>query len=182
MESAVKAIRNLPPSAFILIGVIIILLILLIIYFLKVSWETIILDGLWHAEDDEFCRKAEIDGMMLYIGPQTGTFRLSVPAYLIMYADNRVIVNKVFTLDFGPAWGALFQPWNMVMKRRVTLHEENEQGEVLPETDNTPLADIMPETLTSECDLLKGHLKWYDDEEKVYLSLYRDNTASVKDS
>src|SRR5271170_5610364 len=54
------------------------------------------IEGLY-ISNDEFCNKADIDGMLIYIGNGNQHRK----AYIIMYKDNAIIMNKKINIKFN---------------------------------------------------------------------------------
>lgn len=116
------------------------------------------LEGLWVA-DENFCRRSEIDGMLVYIGPyssETGDHS----AYSIMYIGD-VIVNKKFTIKF---------------KFSTTIPSFEKTGNILLETQENEKLD-MPKEQNCVINLIDGKMTWSTDE-KNYAELFKDHIGT----
>jgi hypothetical protein len=133
------------------------------------------LTGLWIA-DEKFCNDADIDGMLLYIGECEGRKH---NAYLIMYSDNAVILEKKFSFKVGRVIPSIVIIYPTTMSRLVTLKdpEVTDGNEDIPDESVIPLTDIMPLDLQMELDLAHGCLTWSSGD-ITYLKAYKDNYAS----
>lgn len=119
-------------------------------------------EGLWVASD-EFCARAKIDGMMLYVGKPLNGLALSTrfKAYLIMYTDNKVIVNKHLDLTFRDV---SIVPGSRTVGLYVVDTDKND-----PE-----LSEIMPDELTADVSIATGKMTWRADD-TTYAEFHKDS-------
>jgi hypothetical protein len=122
------------------------------------------MEGLWIASD-EFCNKSEIEGMLLFIGPRTGFLNESRRAYLIMYAENKIVINEKLTMHisgYGNIWPI--------------------RGDVCcdVELDNKTLEKFMPAELTMKVNIGSGSMILENDS-TVYAELHKD-TLSLREA
>jgi hypothetical protein len=131
------------------------------------------LTGMWNASDS-FCQKSELDGMLLYIGPADTIFSKTRTAYLILYANNSVIVSKKIKIEFGYSFE--FLP-SQTIDITITLYDidqddnpiwypDNELSEMEDEThpDNIRLSKFMPQSMACELSIVDGRMKWIGDD------------------
>jgi hypothetical protein len=148
----------------ILIGIIIILIITLIYVYrnknISENFTYEYLNGLWIA-DEEFCEKATIDGMLIYIA---NTDDVNVKrASLIMYSNNMVIENKIIILDFKSAKNTDYT--NVILD----LYVETEDG--------SKIEKIMPAEQSVSLDVVNGRMSWVNDD-ITYAVLIKDNLSA----
>ena len=118
------------------------------------------ISGMWKA-DPEWAAQADIDGMLLFIGPSEGFGVLSENrrGYLIMYANDQIIASKKLELTIHT--GLTILPKTTVNYNiYVTDMSEPKDGD-LPDADNDnfiPWTDIMPHDLEMELGVSSGKL------------------------
>lgn len=144
------------------------------------------LTGMW-VSDPEWAAKADLDGMLLYVGPSDSWVGDKRKCYLILYADNRVIVSKQIEMNISSGYityGQIVPSTQLVCSVDVTDLDgdvEN-QTDIKDEDDNIPFTDIMPKNLTLELGISSAKLvlKGIDDngEELQYAKLYKDAIAT----
>lgn len=144
------------------------------------------LTGMW-VSDPEWAAKADLDGMLLYVGPSDSWIGDKRKCYLILYADNRVIVSKQIEMDISSgyiSYGQIIPSKHMICSVDVTdldADVEN-QTDIKDEDDNIPFTDIMPKNLTLELGISSAKLvlKGIDEngEELQYAKLYKDAIAT----
>lgn len=144
------------------------------------------LTGMW-VSDPEWAAKADLDGMLLYVGPSDSWVGDKRKCYLILYADNRVIVSKQIEMDISSgyiSYGKIIPSTQMICSVDVTDLDgdvEN-QTDIKDEDDNIPFTDIMPKNLTLELGISSAKLvlKGIDEngEELQYAKLYKDAIAT----
>lgn len=161
----------------ILLGVVVILL---LIGISRANYELYddMLSGMW-VSDPEWAARADLDGMLLYVGPSVSWFGEKRRCYLIMYADNRVVVSKQIQMNIS-----LISTLIPVKTHYCSVDVEDlEDGETFEgiTDDDTPFEDIMPRSLTLELGVSSGKLviKGYEDgEETEFARLYKDAAAT----
>jgi hypothetical protein len=127
---------------------IILVLVIIIIYF-AYKWVATIstfLGGMWYA-DSEFCDKANISGMYLYIGSsESGKVR---NGYIIIYDDDTMIANTKITIEFS------------ISTVKINSEEKIEQ---------------LPSNMEYDLDIGNSILKLYSqNKEKLQACLIKDN-------
>jgi hypothetical protein len=135
---------------------VLVFLLLLIIY---INTSDDYLYGFWLAEGDEFCEKAEIESIMLFIGSATGRIWRERRAYLIIMND---MANDALTISYTkPMFGGKF-----TITATPTFDEEQ----------------IWPDTVQIDVDSHSGTMKIYSGD-RVYAKLYKQhettNTAKL---
>lgn len=169
-------------SQIIIIAIVVILLLLLIVLFIRNTSEhndaiKCAVHGLWTA-DSKFCTDSSIDGMMIYIGPDLEEVThlsggSTHKAYIIMYANNNVILQKTINIAFSS--GGL----SLIARNRHTVDVEITD---IDEDSDSPITSIMPNTQTAVIDLINGKMTWTglneENELRVFADLYKDNQAS----
>jgi len=130
------------------------------------------LQGMWIAPDS-FCTASDIDGMMVYIGPNISASKSTHKGYLLMYSDNTVAIAKAITIEFNLDWPKLYINNSLVSKAATIKSQNSEES----------LEDIMPEDQTISINLSKGFMEWtaWDPDVKdyrKYAEFYRDNISS----
>lgn len=155
-----------------------IIIILILIYNIYMSNKifNLFCEGLWTGSD-EFCNDSKIDGMILYIGPYSYNFlNITRKAYLIMYANDAVMVNKKFEISY-------FLNLSPFLKNSIELTfllkdpSEDETLEIIEESDPSliKLDTIMPLTQNVKIELDKGKMIWSNDE-TIYANLLKNPT------
>lgn len=153
-----------------IIFVLLIILLLILIFYNGYSYKNIIdnfLDGLF-VISDEFGKKSELDGMLLYIGYNEDSLK---KAYLVMHGDGMVLMDKKIEINFQ----------SFDFKNLIVMDKIYKKIEIIDnDTDNTELnmKDIMPLELNCEIDISKGRMIWLDDDDTVYAEFYKDNILS----
>jgi hypothetical protein len=162
------------------LGIIIILLILLVTlvttnHCKQTAHVDEYLQGLWIADED-FCNDSEIDGMLIYIGPETEGYRR---AYLIMYQNNAIIAEKKIHMHLSSyipkAWFASDIYYNIHIKDADVSELDDDNAQSVSEIK---LSSIMPNQMNLTLNLANGCMTWESDE-TVYAKLYKDNIASI---
>jgi len=120
------------------------------------------LTGMW-VSDPEWAAKADLDGMLLYVGPSDSWIGDKRKCYLILYADNRVIVSKQIEMNISSgyiSYGQIIPSTQMICSVDVTdLYADVEnQTDIKDEDDNIPFTDIMPKNLTLELGISSAKL------------------------
>lgn len=130
-----------------------------------------LLTGLW-VGDPEFCNKSDIDGMMLYIGPDVGDS--THKAYLIMHSNNSVILQKTINMTVSGASPNLFV--SRTITRSLELSDSDDDSDM-------SITSIMPLNQVLTIDTVLGKMTWTgldeSDKECVYAELYKDNLGSA---
>lgn len=167
----------------IIIGVVILIVFLLCLALSSFYYEMYndMINGMWKA-DPEWAAQADIDGMLLFIGPSEGFGILSETrkGYLVMYADEQVIASK--KLDFNISTGVTVLPRKTVnYSVYITDLDEPDEGG-LPEEGYIPWKDIMPHDLEMELGVSNGKLvlNGIDKEGETiqYAKLFKDAGAT----
>lgn len=133
---------------------IIIVLIILLIYRIHIENKHIneFLEGVW-LSSEEFNKKAEIDNMVLYIGPPSEIRNI----YLIMYKDDIVIDKKMkikISLDYNFYLTTKFDG-------KIKLIDED-------------ITDIMPDKQNCIIDIINGSMIWKKND-TTYGEFLKDN-------
>lgn len=138
-----------------------IIIVLILVYNIYINNKIFndFLEGLWESTET-FCNDSKIDGMLLYIGPVLSHFWVKRKAYLIMYANDVVIINKKFNIS------------NMLMLNPIIsdtvyltfrLSDDKETLEV-DDPSLVSIETIMPLTQDIEIDISKGRMVWKNDD------------------
>lgn len=122
------------------------------------------IQGLWIADED-FCKRSDIDEMMVYVGPLVESYR---KAFLMMYSGDKVMVAKQFQIEAED--DNILQQFKIsdIMKKNITLSDDSEDAIM-----NIYIADVMPEDLIMEMSIKEGRMTWMSDDETVYANLYK---------
>jgi hypothetical protein len=124
--------------------------------------------GLW-VGDADFCRKSEIDGIMIYIGKPIDKIH---KAYIIMYANNAIIMQKSIELCIMSAVVTSSNNSNLVGTVKITEDEKQDD-------DSTLLSSVMPSNQTICWQPAIGKMTWTgSDDDTIYAEFYRDNVGS----
>jgi len=127
------------------------------------------IEGMWVASD-EFCSRADIDGMMVYIGPAEdfGVFEQTRRAYIIMHSDGVIIAAKNIEISMS---GFLMSPVPVSLNyKSITLTDMSD--------DKTSLDNIMPTSMQCELEMSQGKMSWLDGD-ITYAELYKTHTPDV---
>jgi hypothetical protein len=129
--------------------------------------------GMWLA-DENFCAKSEIDGMMIYIGPnESGVHN----AHLLLYSNNAIIAQCDLTINVRPH---IYTNFNNIS--RMTATATLASSDYDNNSDAIDLETIMPLQQTLVYEPATGHMTWTgldrDGKETLYADFYRDNIAS----
>lgn len=153
----VKKLCDEPQALLALIVVLVFIVVFMIYKYLKTVTE--FLYGMWYG-DEEFCDKANISNMYLYIGAQQSLLNPTRNGYLLIYDVDEIIDNTKLQITF--------MPFTVTMKRPVDTN-----APVDPQTLK------MPEKLSYNLNLAEGTLKLYDSvTKKVYACLVKDNVMT----
>lgn len=168
----------------IIIGVVLVLLVLFIFARANSELYNDMLTGMW-VSDPEWAARADLDGMLLYVGQNESWFGDSRKCYLILHADDRVIVSKQIEMRISS--GTILIPLKS-LSCSVEIHDlDAEEGAeklegVQDEDDNIPFEDIMPRYLKLNLGIssAKLTLTGTDDsgEEIQYAKLFKDAAAT----
>jgi hypothetical protein len=160
--------------------VIVIILILLFTVSCNIScYNSTWLQATWSADPD-FCHTADLDDMILMIGPhdKTPDGTSARRCYLIIYGGGGILFSRVVYISFGldTSVSSLF---GRISPRSlpITLIPSTDPAERSDSSD-LALTDILPEHLTARLDPSTGLMEWYDDDETLYAKFYRDNIGS----
>jgi hypothetical protein len=139
-----------------------ILLIVLVLILIWSFYSTLclyssFLEGLWTATE-AFCKRAEIDGMMIFLGPSSCLKR---KAYMLIYSENSVLASRNLELIFMPQ----FLP---ALRTSLFLSVSTQEED-----------SVLPSRLTAELYLAEGRMLWLDQENTVWFEAFRDNQASA---
>jgi hypothetical protein len=162
----------------------VVLVIFIIIYLLISSCYSVyneIISGMWSA-DPEWAELADLDGMLLYIGPNLGNIlKETRKGYLIMYANDKVIASKQIEFNMGSPLTLI--PKTVIL-RNITVVDLDDDNDML-DVDTIALSDIMPSDLTMELSvggklILTGDpLDELDLDEPIqYAKLFKDPSAT----
>lgn len=164
-----RIIKERPVAIVIALAIVIVLLVIVIVWNIhqtELTYQST-LNGMWIAST-EFCNKSDIDGMMLYIN-SSGS---KCSAYLIMYANNVIILSKNIEISF--AWTPNLP--NSILTKTAQIYEVISEDEPESKLDfNT----IIPRNQTITLDISAGHMTWssYDPEQLdivQYAEFYKD--------
>lgn len=138
-----------------------IIIVLILVYNIYISNKIFngFLEGLWESTET-FCSDSKIDGMLLYIGPVLSYFWVKRKAYLIMYANDVVIINKKFNISN-------MSMLNPIISDTVYLTFHLSDDKETLEVDDPSLVSIetiMPLTQDVEIDISKGRMVWKNDD------------------
>jgi hypothetical protein len=116
------------------------------------------LDGLW-VGDEEFCKRADIEGMLVYI--LTTKDPKVKKASIIMYANNMVVENKVVILTFDES-EKIDDYENISLELKI-----KQKGNKL---------EIMPKEQDVVLNMVTGKMVWKKDDTS-YAELTKDNLS-----
>lgn len=140
-----------------------IIIVLILIYNIYISNKIVndMLEGLWESTE-EFCHDSKIDGMLLYIGPALSSFWINRKVYLIMYANDAIIINKKFNISNSCIINPFIQE-----KINLTffLEDDKKADEVLDDESITDesiinIKTIMPTEQSVEINIPLGKMIW----------------------
>jgi len=166
---------------FIIIGCVILIVLLLFVN-ARSNYEMYndMLSGMW-VSDPEWAEQADLDGMLLFIGPCEGWFSDTRKCYLIMHADSRVIINKQIEMTISSGV-TLIPSKQLTCGVYVKDLEEPDDSEIADEYDTIPFEEIMPNNMTLEIGISTGKLllSGIDEDGEVihYAKLYKDAVAT----
>lgn len=162
-------IKERPVAIILCLAIVIVLLVMVVVWNIRQTALTFdsTLNGMWIAST-EFCNKSDIDGMMLYIN-SSGS---KCSAYLIMYANNVIILSKNIEIAF--AWTPNLP--NSILTKTAQIYEVISEDEPQDELD---FNSIIPRNQTITLDISTGHMTWssYDPEQDdivQYAEFYKD--------
>lgn len=139
----------------------VIILVILIVLFFSVYKNkknlNSMLEGLWTAKS-EFCEKAGIDGMMIFIGPEDKPRKV----YVLMYANNSVIFSDCIEVTFS----RFLFPFISPSKFNFSMNVNTKESETLKE--------LFPNPIKIEVDLTSGLMYWLH-KDTVHAELVKDN-------
>lgn len=141
------------------------------------------LNGLWVA-GDEFCSKAGLDGMILYLGDaaiQDGPNEVELPACIIMHADNKTLAFKKFDIVFSMKEVNKNKKLQKI-KFSAKIQESDSDDREDSQDDGVLLTDIFPSELQISYKPFKSNLVFYeilDGKKNVYANLVKDNVSSL---
>ena len=167
----------------VIIGVII-FIVFLLCWMLSSSYYGMyddMINGMWKA-DPEWAEQADIDGMLLFIGPTetSGVLSETRNGYLIMHADDQIIASKKVT--FNISTGISILPKTTVTYGVNIVDLDEPEDEDLPEADYIPWTEIMPHNLEMELGVSNGKLilngNDEDGEKTQYAKLFKDPAAT----
>jgi hypothetical protein len=167
----------------IIVGVIVFIL-FLVCWMLSSSYYSMyddMISGMWKADPD-WAEQADIDGMLLFIGPSEGSGILSETrkGYLIMHADDQIIASKKIDVNISTGISILPKTTVTYSMHVTDLSEPEEEG--MLEADHIPWTDIMPYDLEMELGVSSGKLilNGTDDEGEStqYAKLFKDPAAT----
>jgi hypothetical protein len=167
---------------FIIIGCVILILLLVFVN-AHANYELYddMLGGMW-VSDPEWAEQADLDGMLLFIGPCDSWISDTRKCYLIMHADNRVIINKQIEMKISSGITVMPSKQLSCNVNVKDLEEPEEDIDIVDEDDTIPFEDIMPNDMTLELGISSGKLvlKGIDDDGEVihYAKLYKDAVAT----
>lgn len=130
----------------------ILVIIIIILIHRNTSRAESFLTGVWLAENDEFCKSAEIQSMMLYVGEPVGWFQYERECYIIIMDG---FANQDVTITY-------FAP-SCVCGNIVRFTGTAEFGE----------DQIWKSPLKMEMDMSDGTLVIHDAEDTLVASLYK---------
>lgn len=155
----------------IFISVIIILLLILIVPYCFSESEPVdvrdYLTGFWLADGDEFCRRAEIDSMLLYISaPEKRPSRLKPALFRKSEHDGWLIINPNISN----------QKLELEIGRLTFLGDQKFEAPLKTDFEDKIAGDdgIWPEHTTLKIDMSRGVIYIYKDDD-IYARLYKSN-------
>lgn len=157
------------------IGIVLVIIILLVSLNIYISskFYTNFLEGLWVGSEN-FCKDSGIDGFLIYLGPAAlNYFRIKRKAYLIMYANDSVLVNKPFDIEYFPISGLLTNNPEILIN---LIDPEKTELEEIDDPSMISLEKIMPLKQIIKLDINQGKMIW-ENENTVYLECYKDNQS-----
>lgn len=119
----------------------------------------------FYKSDADFCQSAELKSMHFYLNESDSTFGHTYPGYLLMEANQGIIVNEPVKVKITERWDKPknWVPFNGVsFTKYYTLTFVDIQSEVLPKQ------------LYMDYDIKTGKIQLYD-KEKLWARLYKDN-------
>jgi hypothetical protein len=197
MDSFLDKVKKYSLQIAVVLAVFVILILVINVYIRQQIYNSFI-RGHWVA-NEEFCKKSDLDGMLLQIGPSSGWWEERL-GYLIMYGGGSIIINKRFNISIRGSILDYLNPYtNNVYVKSLRLADFNEDGSIcaidkpddimeiqdesVDDASNVRISKIMPPRLRAEIDIAKGQMIWYgpgnDGEDTIYAELYRDNIAST---
>jgi len=167
----------------IILGVVLVILILFIFARANNELYNDMLTGMW-VSDPEWAERADLDGMLLYVGQNESWFGDSRKCYLILHADNRVIVSK--QIEMNVSSGTILVPMKSlscsVEIRDLDEDDTEKLDGIQDEDDNIPFEDIMPRYLTLELGISSAKLILTGNDESgeeiQYAKLFKDAAAT----
>lgn len=155
-----------------LIAIIVIVVLIIIISFIGYKYYNLqktqsnkvdkFISGMWQA-NDEFCQKADIDKMLLYIGDGLEEKN----AYLLIYSEGNVVVSKKLQIKMYPVKVSSSE-WESEYKVEIIDADD---------PDDTSLNDIMPSKVNMKLSIINGRLCLYK-KKKIYADLFKDNIST----
>jgi hypothetical protein len=140
-------------------AVIVIFIIILLFYYYSSNNVDDYLDGFWGVDkmsDPTFCKRADIDSMLLYIGdPTHGWFETSRLCYIIINDT----LKECFLLKYKPTRGS-------ITKYKINATSEFEKN------------PIWPQDLNIKISMMNGVCKIKDDDSKLYARLIKYHDVS----
>lgn len=126
-----------------------------------------LMNGMWMASDD-FCKRSDIDGMLIYIGPAERAFLTNTrKAYLIMHAEGAIVAAKNIDIKFSGISVSPISPFEYT--RTITLTDNDDEDSPIQ------LEDMMPTTLKCITCVSQGSMIWVDDEGTSYAELFKSH-------
>jgi hypothetical protein len=140
-----------------ILGGIIVLLLVWIYYSQHRDWNTFC-EGLWIAGDD-FCVRSDIEGMMIYIGPNIETWCEKRKAFMIVYTNHTVVSCSLLLTING-----------LCSRKKISVE---------PDADADSQPSILPENLSAVVSMASGKMTWYHDD-TIYAELYKDAASTFE--
>lgn len=145
----------------VIIGVII-FIVFLLCWMLSSSYYGMyddMINGMWKADPD-WAAQADIDGMLLFIGPAESSGILSEMrhGYLIMHANDQVIASKKLEITINNGVSLLPKQTITYTIHIADLSEADKSDAAALPDDDIPWTDIMPHDLEMELGVSNGKL------------------------
>lgn len=134
------------------------------------------IEGMWIAGED-FCKRADIDGMLVYIGPTEsfGMMQQTRRAYIIMHSNGVVITTKNVDITMSGITINPIMDHTIVRELSITDLDDNDG----PNEIN--IDDIMPTEMNCEICIYEGRMSWIDDEGTSYAELFKSYQPKTDD-
>lgn len=168
------------------IAIIIMLMVIVAYYTTRTESYSQIIEGLWIASED-FCKRSDLGGMLIYIGPKISSSPETRMAYVIMYVSNSVLTSKSVKIIISDNIIPCGFGYGLIHK--TITFDELELDDMKSNNNNFNISDIMPNKLDVEIDIPHGKMIWkayeaesdeFNDSSKtektIYAELFKSNS------